>query len=176
MARETLTERNVKSLGVDREGDPRCLRTDYFDLHPESPRGFVLRVTDKSRVYYLVTSLRGKRTWVRIDDAQRASLKDARRAAKIRAGEIAAGRDLNAEKRAETRRREAERLATVQAANEWTIVRMVQAYTDARPQVSKATSDTRQSIMRCYIEKLVMPARDVTREDVRRIISPLVKR
>jgi integrase len=166
MPEATLTAGSVATL----KATPG-VRVNYFDTHPEAPSGFVLRVTETSRVYYLLATFKGRRVWVRIGTVQGITLKDARRAARARAGELALGRDVNAEKRAEARRLAAQR----SRGEGWTLLDMVQEYIKARPMVSRATVRSRASLVHCHMKTWTMPARDVVREDVRRLLRPLAK-
>jgi integrase len=169
-----LTPRLVDSL-IAQSGKSR---TVYLDTHPDSPRGFALRITAAgARTFYFLRTVRGKgrRPWVRIGPAAGKGLRAARRAAWAVAGRIAEGRDPNEE--AKTAKR-ADRAAKVQAAidaDEWTVVDMLRAYLRARHAVMALRTHTQHE--RRINREIAgsdlgeMRARDVARDDVRKLIA-----
>lgn len=162
----SLTPSVVKDLAV-------TARTNIKDCHPEAPRGFYLRASPTSKAYYLLASVGGKKTWVKIGDAHAITLDAARKAAKVKGGLLAQGRDLNAEARLERARKAMER----HVSDEWTVPDMVRAYLEARPKMSPTSLRTRRGILRREIEtRMNMPARNVVKEDVRRALRPLANR
>lgn len=175
MQRE-LTPRLVWTLALE-DGKARTL---VYDTDRDAPRGFALLISASARIYYLIATIRGKKrqAWVRIGDAKTITLDQARAAAKLRAGEIAFGRDPNAEARAAREAEVAERLKRDAAAAEWTVARMVEAYLATR----RIAIDTRYEYQRQLDRDMVgtklgeMLARDVVKDDVRRFINPIARR
>jgi integrase len=162
----SLTPAYVKGLAVE-------ARINIKDCHPEAPRGFYLRVSPTSKAYYLLASVGGKKTWVKVGNAHAITLDAARKAAKVKGGLLAQGRDLNAEARLERARKAMER----HVSGEWTVPDMVRAYLEARPKMSPTSLRTRRGILRREIEtRMNMPARNVVKEDVRRALRPLANR
>jgi integrase len=149
-------------------------RAVLYDAAPDSPRGFALRISSKSKVYYVLATLKGKgRLWVRLGDALQVKLKDARVAAWRATGKIAHGTDVNAE----ARRQREEAAAKAKPSDEWTVEDMVRAFMKARPLVSESTTRNWTWLLERRIAPgLKMHAREVMREDIRREIGVMAKR
>lgn len=178
MARKTLTPRLVDELQV-KAGQARTI---YFDDHPDAPKGFALRVTSSgARSFYLLRTLKasGRRVWVHLGPAEGSGLEAARAAAEVRAGQIAKDVNPNVEARLTKRREKAERLERAIAAGEWTVSGMVRSYITSRPKISLRTANNYLHLLRHNIEGSelgTMRARDVVREDVRRLTARITKR
>src|SRR5258708_22726826 len=98
MPHQLLTPRLVDTLKVAAGAQ----RTNYFDTHNDAPPGFCLRVSDSRRVFYLVATdpATKARVWMKVGDARQIALDAARRAAKVKAGDLARGVNPNAQARA----------------------------------------------------------------------------
>jgi len=153
-------------------------RTVYLDTHPDAPRGFALRITAAgARTFYLLRTVRakGRRPWVRIGPAEGRGLRAARRAAWAVAGRMAEGHDPNAEAQAAKRAERAAKLQQAIDADEWTVTAMLRAYLRARHAVMGLQTHTRhERRVNAEVEGTdlgAMRARDVVRDDVRRLIA-----
>lgn len=176
MAKVHLTPRLVETLQV--EGGRE--RTVYLDTSRDAPRGFALRVTARgARAFYLLaTSKRYGRRWVHIGDALALSLKDARKTALLRAGEIARGADPTGDARAARAQALAEKINAQAGSDEWTVARLVEEYIKVRP-LAPETRRSYHSKLRGHIAKGLlgfMPAREVVKDDVRRFLAPLARK
>jgi integrase len=177
MPAAVLTPRAVSTLSVQ----PGRRLTLYHDQHADAPRGFALRVgITGRRTYYLLATLRGgRRSWVRVADARSVSLRDARKAARALAGEIAQGRDPVREARAAAEAERLARAARERAAVEWSTADLLEAYIVARravlsPRTLKFYDWQARSIRDSRLGRI--PARAVVRDDVRAYLRPMAKR
>jgi integrase len=175
--RDALTPRLVSTL----RPAAGKVREVWFDEHRDAPRGFALRVTAAgSRSYYLLATVRGSgQRWIRIGDAAAITLEAARVAATMRAGEIAAGRNPNAEGRAQKAASRAARLAVASDANEWTVDQLLGAYVAARTaSLSSRTMHVYTHSTNRLLETGLagLRARDVVRSDVRSAVAAIAKR
>lgn len=90
-----LTKRAVEALKADPSGRP-------FDVRDEELTGFLVRVeASGSRIFFLDYRLNGRRNRYRIGTYPSLSVDGARELAKIAAGEVAKGTDLQARKKAD---------------------------------------------------------------------------
>jgi hypothetical protein len=172
-----LTPRSVTTLPVEAGRS----RTVYMDTHPDAPQGFAMRVTSNgARSFYLLITHRTKgRRWIRIGNALTLSLDAARKAARVRAGEVALDRDPTQEARDKRALERAERYARTNAVQEWTVVEMVRAYIAARP-LKLRTKKGYERFLAHDVEPTEFGAklaRDVVKDDVRNFIADIaVKR
>lgn len=176
MPRAVLTPRLVDTL---RPQDGRA-RTVYFDSHRDAPKGFALRVTSKgARGFYLLATLKSSgRKWIHLGDARRVGLDAARRAARIRAGELAMGRNPTAEARAARAKERAQKLEA--ATDDWTVTAMLREYVKAQAKaLSPVTIKEYERQLAHDIEPSdlgALIARRVVKDDVRRFTGQIGKR
>jgi integrase len=129
-----------------------------WDQHKDSPSGFGLVITAKGSKSYILQFYLDRRYWrMAIGDATRISLRDARKMAKARAGDVAKGLNPLVERRtraaAIVQEREAERLkveGTLQAVAERYLIAQCGLVRDA----GKATFDASRSKIRSGHERI----------------------
>jgi integrase len=95
-----LKPRSLAALLKDRPQGRIIVR----DQSPQSPAGFVLRLSETSASYYVVA----RKRWHLVGNTDVLSLDEARRVARVLLGRIAEGRDPSDERRAERERRKTE--------------------------------------------------------------------
>jgi integrase len=104
-------------------------------------RGFGLRVSGSGDgAFYIVRRELGRLKWTRIGPWQM-SLDEARRSADAIGGDLARGRDVNAERRAERERRAAERSRAREQDAAPTVAELVRRYVETRTLADKTAKD-----------------------------------
>lgn len=176
MPHQLLTPRVVDTL----KAAPGAQRTNFFDTHADAPPGFCLRVSASRRVFYLVATdptTKG-RAWVKIGDARQVGLDAARRAAKVKAGELARGLNPNDQARAGREARRMARRAKVIGAGAPTVAQLVKRYIAAR-RLSPVTEREYHRTLRVDIEPHPIGSRkaaDLIRGDVREYLAVIERR
>jgi integrase len=123
----TLTPRSLSALLNDRPPHRVIVR----DQSPQSPPGFVMRVSETAASYYVIA----KKRWHLVGDARALSLEEARRVARVLHGKVASGIDPTDERRAARERRKvesAERRAKRQTTTGPTVVGIVRRSLEAK--------------------------------------------
>lgn len=178
MPHEKLTAAKVEKLEAQ-AGKSRSL---YFDTDRAAPRGFCLRVTAAGdRSYYLARRVRGlqRMVFARIDAVGAISLDEARAQAEALAGKMAAGVDVNVERRERRLEAEAVRAKELRTASEPTVAELVASYIKTRQHIAPKTLREYKRTADVDIAKSAlgrMKARDAMQEDVRRFVHAVAKR
>jgi len=171
-----LTPRLVDELTVQ----AGRTQTVYVDTHKDAPRGFALRVrASGAKTFILIRSVRekGSRPWVSIAPGEGSGLKAARKAAARRADQITSGRDPNQEARSVRQQARAEAVRRREASGAWTVVDMLKAYRAAKLDGLARNTAYRYERHIAQVEEAeefaTLPAREVTRDNLRRLIAPI---
>jgi integrase len=175
MPSEVLTDARLARLAVA----PGVKRLVVFDQHQDAPRGFCVRVTPSGeRAFYFVKRALGRKVWVRIGDAGALSLAAARKAAHVRAGELAKGIDPNAVTRQANVEARAERAIAKREADALTVAELVRAYVETRTLAPRTASEYQRTIEHDIAPSALgrRKAADVVQADVRAFARALAKR
>jgi len=174
MPSEVLTAAAIERLRVA----PGQQRLVVFDRHPSAPKGFCVRVTAAGeRAFYLVRRALGRKVWVRIGDAS-LSLKRAREAADVRAGELAKGIDPNAATREASARTRAERALARREAASLTVTELVRSYIETRTLAPSTAKEYARTLAHDIAPSALgrRKAAEVVQSDVRAFVRALAKR
>lgn len=175
MPSEVLTDAKLARLTVE-SGAKRLV---VFDQHQDAPRGFCVRVTPSGeRAFYFVKRALGRKVWVRIGDAGALSLSAARKAAHVRAGELAKGIDPNAATRQAYVEARAERALAKREAQALTVAELVRAYIETRTLAPRTAREYLRTIEHDIAPSALgrHKAADVVQADVRAFTRALAKR
>lgn len=155
-------------------------RENYFDIGRGAQPGLVLRVGSRRLVYYALGRLAGRPAWVRVGDARKLAVDEARRAAKVYIGQMAAGIDPNAKSRRSKAARRGRRAAVARSRSTLSVLKLVTLYVGARER--KLATKTLKNYSETMRAELLgtdlgqMKAARVVRADLRSHLGTVAKR
>lgn len=175
MPRLRLTAENVNALPLAKTG--QVLYLDDAKGKAPALQGFGLRVGTTSKAYFVEKRVDGRTVRHTIGTHGQITADEARRLAGIKLGQMTAGADLNADRRARREAGKADRAGKAAAAN-YTVKALCEWYVTHQQAQGKQSATDAKGIFAKYVDDGPfgrLPARDLTAKQATTIIRGVVE-